>query len=468
MTNGKRITYRIPLLFLLLCIPSTYVQAQCSMPWTKLYPASSPYPRSSHAMAYYYFDATYKGVLLFGGHQFSLFSDTWKWDGNNWQQVPLSSPPNHPCARRGHDMVFAASSRFRKSVVLFGGSCGIPQLRSDTWEWDPKTERWTELKPASSPPARYYHAMAYDQSRDRVVVFGGVSGAPPWPQSMLNDTWEWDGRKWTLRNTSSSPQARHGHRMVFDSNRKVVVLFGGADNTQLFSDTWEWDGNNWTQRFPARSPLGRERPEIAYDPIDRRVILFGGEVNQSTWPSETWDWDGINWSKRNPNQAPQGLSRHAMVYDVARSRIVLFGGHNSYGVSFSETWEYGPTIMGDKTTVPLGRTVTFTLNAGMCDASLTYQVASSFGTGPIQIDTRQIDLSPDSLLWMSLSGLFPSIFQNYSGTISSQGTASAAISIPNSPTYIGLNIYSAFVTLSSSAPSGIKSISNTETFMVTK
>jgi hypothetical protein len=100
--------------------------------------------------------------------------------------------------------------------------------------------------------------------------------------------------------------------------------------------------------------------------------------------------------------------------------------------------------------------------------SLQYQVGSSFGTGPIAIDTRQIDLGPDALLTVSVSGLWPSIFSGYRGVIDSKGRAQAAIHIPNIPALIGIHLHSAFVTLDPAAPSGIRSISNTETFTITK
>jgi hypothetical protein len=35
--------------------------------------------------------------------------------------------------------------------------------------------------------------MAYDISRDRVVLFGGVNEKP---QYLLNDLWEFDGMHW--------------------------------------------------------------------------------------------------------------------------------------------------------------------------------------------------------------------------------------------------------------------------------
>ena len=34
--------------------------------------------------------------------------------------------------------------------------------------------------------------------------------------------------------------------MAYDSNRDRVVLFGGGVERQRLGDTWEWDGKVWT------------------------------------------------------------------------------------------------------------------------------------------------------------------------------------------------------------------------------
>jgi len=101
-------------------------------------------------------------------------------------------------------------------------------------------------------------------------------------------------------------------------------------------------------------------------------------------------------------------------------------------------------------------------------AGLPYLVGTSLGTGPIPIDTRRIDLSPDPLLAVSVGGLWPAVFTAYRGVIDSKGQAQAAINIPIIPALIGVKLHSAFVTLDPSAPSGIRSISNTFSFSITK
>lgn len=106
---------------------------------------------------------------------------------------------------------------------------------------------WTRRSPATSPPARNSHTMAYDSARGVTVLFGGNVGG----QSSLGDTWEWDGTNWAQRSPAISPPARWSHTMVYDSVRDVTVLFGGISfdgGPHYFGDTWEWNGTNWTQR----------------------------------------------------------------------------------------------------------------------------------------------------------------------------------------------------------------------------
>ena len=58
------------------------------------------------------------------------------------------------------------------------------------------------------------------------------------------------------------------------------------------------------------------------------------------------------------------------------------------------------------------------------------------------------------------------MFTNYVGTLDTQGQANAALNIPAIGALVGLTIHSAFVTLEAQAPSGIKSISNTVSFLI--
>lgn len=99
-------------------------------------------------------------------------------------------------------------------------------------------------------------------------------------------------------------------------------------------------------------------------------------------------------------------------------------------------------------------------------ARLLYQFGSSFGTGPIPIDSRKLGLSADALLEASVKGWAPGVFVGYSGRVNSAGEAWAEIRIPKPATLIGIAIHTAAVTLDATAPSGVRAITNTYSFQV--
>jgi hypothetical protein len=115
----------------------------------------------------------------------------------------------------------------------------------------------------------------------------------------------------------------------------------------------------------------------------------------------------------------------------------------------------------------IGTAVTLSVQAND-DPGFAYQVGTSLGTGPIPIDTRSLNLSPDGLLFVSTSGFWPGIFSGYRGVIDAQGQAQATINIPNVTALIGTRLHTAFVSLDPAAPSGIRSISNADSFTIAK
>ena len=54
------------------------------------------------------------------------------------------------------------------------------------------------------------------------VLFGGASSGP----GLHNDTWEWNGTAWLLRTLPSAPSARSGSALAYDQSRARIVLFG--------------------------------------------------------------------------------------------------------------------------------------------------------------------------------------------------------------------------------------------------
>ena len=279
-----------------------------------------PPPRDDLGLVY---DRARGQGVLFGGSFFSppvltLFDDTWLWNGVSWTQAVTAANATPP-ARVGHAM---ADDAARGRVVLFGGF-DETRVLSDTWLWNGTT--WTLQTPANRPPARTDHEMVFDSnpSRRNVVLFGGfVAGA-----GRLGDTWTWNGVDWTEL-AVEGPSARHGHAMAFDEGRQRTVLFGGQTDDGFSNETWEWDGASW-QRIPIPpdlSPAARVDAAMAYDAVRRRIVMTGGSSFQRL-EDEMWSWDGVQWTQiQTPADRPTGVSsRHALTFDSDRGVLLQFG-----------------------------------------------------------------------------------------------------------------------------------------------
>jgi hypothetical protein len=282
-------------------------------------------------------------VVLFGGDQAyrssgpdDVIGSTWTWDGTAWtRQTPMAAPS----PRTGAAMVYDTATG---QLLLFGGSShpfsGGGYL-GDTWTWDGTT--WTQLHPATSPPARHNADMIYDAASNEVILFGGYDG------HYLNDTWAWDGTTWTQLHPATSPSPRDTHSLVYDPASRTAILFGGF-NQQRLSDTWSWDGTTWTQLSPATSPGATSTAwQAAYDDASQQLVLYGGDMSTRVFSNATWTWTGTTWAELQPAANAGRRAYGSLTYDPALQRLVMFGGSNRTRdlTALSEwngtTWQHG-------------------------------------------------------------------------------------------------------------------------------
>lgn len=204
---------------------------------------------------------------------------TWHWTGTRWRAMSSTHRPG-PTAQ-----ACLATDLARSRTVFFGGrdpNTNTPSV--DTWEWDGSD--WTLLATAHSPPPRERAAMSYHAARGELVLFGGRALTGSF--ALLADTWVFDGVDWTQRFPLHAPSARIQHGMADDERRGVVVLFGGATQT----DTWEWDGNDWRlARASAPSPSIGGRT-LAWDLVRQEIVLVGASASHEP---TTFVWNGIDW-----------------------------------------------------------------------------------------------------------------------------------------------------------------------------
>ncbi len=278
------------------------------------------------------YDAAQHSIVLFGGLPLPsrMTNDTWVWNGRAWSQLhPASSPP----ALQG-SMVYDAASQQVILLLSQVQSGGI--VANEQWAWDGTT--WHQLHPSTLPEV-IGASMVYDAARQQIVLFGG--GVPNGHLvTYMNATWTWDGATWQQRQPAMAPQPRAGAAMAYDSARQQVVLYGGTGPTGAFTDTWVWDGTTWQQQHPALMPPARQQTQMVYDDATRQTTLFSGISATNQEPlSDTWTWNGATWTQLADQGAPEALYESA-AYDSDQQAIVVYAapGAGKTAPSASQTW----------------------------------------------------------------------------------------------------------------------------------
>ncbi len=282
-----------------------------------------------------------RGVsIMFGGYLgASIFSgETWQWNGSKWLLVANSGP----APRADHAICYDSS---RGVTVLFGGH-GTQGTFKDTWEWNGNI--WS-LRATTGPAALSGGRMVYDSTRGVSVLFGGLLAGSGQPSSQ---TWEWNGVGWTLRATVGPGKSRFA--MAYDPTRERIVLHGGQ-SFAIYGDTWEFNGTSWLLRsFDGPSP--RLDHTAVFDPNRGKVILHGGYANGGVEFGDLLEWDGVSgrWVSI-PQQFEVARFGHGLAYDTVRNRMMFFSGGYSleFGGSPPDTWELDltgvPAVPGDVT-----------------------------------------------------------------------------------------------------------------------
>ncbi|MCA9704968.1 MAG: hypothetical protein KDK70_03850 [Myxococcales bacterium] len=311
--------------------PNTYRQ---------LMPETSPSPRFNAGLT-----ATDDGrVVLFGGRGADgiRLADTWVYDvdQNEWTDQLVVDAPS---ARDTHTLAYLGGGR----VLLFGGNetNGPDETPlSDTWVFDLGTQAWTELLPATSPPARFQHAMTA-VGEDLVLLQGGRVDFGV----ELADTWMFDAttEDWTDLAPPVDPGVRSAFTLSFDGVDTVAMVGGTVASSSLTDETWLYDvaANAWT--MGALTSLGTQFNHAAAW-LDGGLVVFAGKNDIFSEPvpgTAAYDADADAWVDLMPARAPASRFSHGAVA-VGSDKALLFGGllfNGGPGSATDELWEYvGP------------------------------------------------------------------------------------------------------------------------------
>jgi N-acetylneuraminic acid mutarotase len=321
---------------------------------TTLAPSGAQHNELASASLVY--DPARARTMLFAGWDPPLYAvdpgrppEVWEWDGLRWQQRQCTGAP------LGLHSAGIAFDAKRERVVIAGGQTtssarGAPPF-FQTWEMDPATCTWTLRNPSIQPPARLLPMMAWDSTRNVVLMFGGGSA--------LADTWEWDGAAgtWSQRTRTSGPPGRARGGLAYDSGRARFVLFGGigasastiSPDGAALNDLWEYDASagTWSSVNTAIAPSPRSDVSFAYDPNRAAVALFGGMGQQNSRhgfyqvpQSDLWEWNGMRWAQRTLGSNPVARSGASVGWFPTPRTGMMFGGVRGDGerAFLNDTW----------------------------------------------------------------------------------------------------------------------------------
>ncbi len=203
--------------------------------------------------------------------------------------------------------------------------------------------QWNELE----PHARTASSAAYDPTRNRMLVFGGVYSFNGGPATTYNDVWALNlnaGFGWEqLVTTGAPPSPRSSCSAIYDSVHDRLVIFGGYDGSTTLNDVWALSlggaAPTWAQMQPSGPlPSARSDTPAIYDASRDRMVIFSGAGASDVWALSFAGTPA--WSQLSPTgTAPAARYGHSAIYDPTRDRMVIYGGSNyqsdAWALSFS-------------------------------------------------------------------------------------------------------------------------------------
>lgn len=257
-----------------------------------------------------------------------------------WQ--PLY-PPMRTCASMILDTL-------NHRAIMFGGTSrrSVGAMYNDVWQMrlDSSSSRhWEPLNVAGTPPcARYQHTAVYDPVGERMILFGGADGT-----NILTDVWTLKltqgSESWAQLNPADPPEARYVVYAMFHPGRNSLVIFGGAGASQRFDEVWELklDSTVWRQvEVSGTKPAGREGGGTMYNAANNRMVIFAGNDYYRAY-NDPWALDltpgSENWQELHPTgDVPDERYDFACGADPVLNRLYVFAGWSYYtGMWYNDT-----------------------------------------------------------------------------------------------------------------------------------
>jgi len=148
-----------------------------------------------------------------GGATTGRHRQSYDWNGTTWTLWASSNFDDYTSS------LAIAYHGGRRQLLRLGGLNPGNTITNACEVSNPEFNGWSGCSGTIS--ARHSHAMAYDPTDEKVVVFGGVNAS----NVATQDTWTWDGT-WTDGTANPSPPAKIGWSFNYVASLQQLILVG--------------------------------------------------------------------------------------------------------------------------------------------------------------------------------------------------------------------------------------------------
>lgn len=232
----------------------------------------------------------------------------------------------------------------RDRIIVFGGLTGVQGNGNSVYELKRDiygNYKVTELLPTGTKPApRWLGACTYDATNDRAVfLFGGNASGPINNCFALTFTGDVNGAWSTLTPSGTAPTATAA--MAFDRAVAGTRLYihGGATNSALTTVSnqfyyWNVSTNAW-QILTSTGSTARRGHVMADNPDG--VNIWGGFNGSAV--IQTHQRFSESWGNITDTVAPD--ARRSVVGGYFNSKFYIFAGRPNTGTWYRDTWSRG-------------------------------------------------------------------------------------------------------------------------------
>ena len=253
---------------------------------------------------------------------------------HSWQRVHVGTRPGENTPSAGEDYAMAYDES-RGLVFVYGGKDDRNMNRNDLWAFSLESRLWQCMPCAGSePPPREDHTLVWDRGNDALILYGGEDGRAS------RETWSYDLNKQSWKNiTDESAPFGQTHVAAYDPHRKRMIVFGRLrDQRKRAAQTWTMNLDQsspeycrWTIVDTGEPTPGKRAGHAGvYDSIRQRLIILAGQApGEGPSVDHVWalDLKTDRWSKLNTRgEAPPTVRQTAACFDQNRDQVLLFGG----------------------------------------------------------------------------------------------------------------------------------------------